>query len=249
MTLGPKTKIAMGVAAALGVLALGVTLIAHSRAQGAQDTASGDTSSFPGLLFAASPTPSQIATGGSTMGDGTTGLMPAANSSLDSIAAALSAALAQITANKDTVYNTNAASLFSQLPKTLSGASIEDFLADFGGFNVHAHVTYRSSATPGNSSPTPSPSTIGGTNAANTGGIGSLGGASVIGSSTGEGGFGGFSSGPSDSGLDFGAPDFGGGDFGGASDSGGAGSAAADGGAGAADGGAGGDGGGDGGGE
>lgn len=145
MTLGPKTKIALSVAAVLGVAALGLVMLANrSTSASASDSSGGG---FPNILFSPSAGPAQIATSGSVQTDATTGLPGAPDSGMNSILAALSAAQSQITANATSGYNTNATDLFKQLPGTLSAAGLTDFFAsqtqDAGKTELITHAIYK----------------------------------------------------------------------------------------------------------
>lgn len=152
--MAPKTKIAVAVAAVLGVAALGLIVLAHKgqAAAAAQDN-SANMGGFPNLLFSPSAGPSQISTGGSTQTDTTTGMTSAPDSAASSVMAALTAAQSQITASNSVAYNTNATQLFAALPGALASVGLTDFAATqqqdaTGKTSLDVHSTYKQPPAP-----------------------------------------------------------------------------------------------------
>lgn len=113
-----KKKIAIAVAAVVGVGALGLILLSHRASAQAQADSSqpSDASQFPAVLMSSAAQPSQIATGASSIADPTTGPTSAPDTSLSAIAAALAGMKSQ-TANN----------LFASLPSALGQQNLTSY--------------------------------------------------------------------------------------------------------------------------
>lgn len=150
------------------LIALYLVYVAHQAANAAaaqqSDPTAGAASSLPNVLFttgggATSPAlmtgsgNSGVATGGSTIADGTTSGSTVADTSLAAISAALQSGIAAVASSTTQALNKNATDLFKDLPASLSAAGLTDFSATqaqdaTGKTSLDVAATYRSSATP-----------------------------------------------------------------------------------------------------